>query len=158
MMLMYLIGFVAAIFSAWLSKMFVKAKQRDFFIMELPVYRLPRWKNIFFVIFDKVKIFLFDAGKIIIAISIVLWFLSSRGPGKEYAEIEKLYEAKAELPETTQDELNQLQAQKLIQFVLSCFIGYSSILCFWIYQFSGVGDDAYVSYRICCSHIFCMVI
>lgn len=113
MMLMYLIGFVAAIFSAWLFKMFVKAKQRDFFIMELPVYRLPRWKNIFFVIFDKVKIFLFDAGKIIIAISIVLWFLSSRGPGKEYAEIEKLYEAKAELPETTQDELNQLQAQKL---------------------------------------------
>jgi len=113
MMLMYLIGFVAAIFSAWLFKMFVKAKQRDFFIMELPVYRLPRWKNIFFVIFDKVKIFLFDAGKIIIAISIILWFLSSRGPGKEYAETEKLYEAKAELPATTQDELNQLQAQKL---------------------------------------------
>jgi ferrous iron transport protein B len=113
MMLMYLIGFVAAIFSAWLMKIFVKARERDFFIMELPVYRLPRWKNIFFIIIEKVKIFLFDAGKIIIAISIVLWFLSSRGPGSSYTQLEKQYEQLLTQPHASEAEINHLQALKL---------------------------------------------
>lgn len=84
MMSLYLIGFLAALGSAALLKYFVKARERAYFIMEIPVYRAPRWKNIGYTIVEKVKIFLFDAGKIIIAISIILWYLSSRGPGEEY--------------------------------------------------------------------------
>lgn len=113
MMAMYLIGFFAAIGSAVLMKFFVKARERDFFIMELPVYRVPRWKNIGITIVDKVKIFLFDAGKVIIAISIVLWFLSSRGPGEHFAKLETEYETLAANPDSDLTKLNQLQAEKL---------------------------------------------
>ncbi len=88
MMSLYLIGFIAAIASAALFKNFVKAKEKAYFIMEIPVYRMPRWSNVLYSIVEKVRIFLFDAGKIIIAISIILWFLSSRGPGEKYAELE----------------------------------------------------------------------
>lgn len=84
MMSLYLIGFFAAIGSAFLMKWFVKMRDRDYFIMELPLYRVPRWSNVGITIIDKVKIFLFDAGKVIIAISIILWFLSSRGPGEKF--------------------------------------------------------------------------
>ena len=113
MMAMYLIGFFAAIGSAMLMKWFVKVRERDFFIMELPVYRMPRWKNILITIVDKVKIFLFDAGKVIIAISIILWFLSSRGPGNEFENLEKQYQSTIESPQPDLTKLHQLQAQKL---------------------------------------------
>ncbi|MBL7924279.1 MAG: ferrous iron transport protein B [Bacteroidia bacterium] len=89
MMSLYLIGFLAAIASAALFKNFVKVKEKAYFIMEIPVYRMPRWNNVLYAIAEKVRIFLFDAGKIIVAISIVLWFLSSRGPGDHYAQLEK---------------------------------------------------------------------
>jgi ferrous iron transport protein B len=52
--------------------------------MELPVYRKPQWQTVAMLVFDKVKVFLFDAGKIILAISIVLWFLTSHGPGDDF--------------------------------------------------------------------------
>lgn len=89
MMSLYLIGFLAALASAALFKNFIKQKEKAYFIMEIPVYRMPRWKNIIYSIVEKVRIFLFDAGKIIIAISIVLWFLSSRGPGNTFDTLEK---------------------------------------------------------------------
>ena len=91
LMFLYLIGFFAAIGSAFAMKYMVKSKERSFFIMELPPYRSPRWKNVGLSIIDRVKVFLFDAGKIIIAISIVLWFLASHGPGNKFEEIEKKY-------------------------------------------------------------------
>lgn len=64
-------------------------------------------------IVDKVKIFLFNAGKVIIAISIVLWFLSSRGPGENFAKLETEYEKLAANPNSDLTKLNQLQAEKL---------------------------------------------
>ncbi len=113
MMALYLIGFFAAIGSAFLMKWFVKARERSYFIMEIPVYRMPRWKNIIYVIVDKVKIFLFDAGKVIIAISIILWFLSSRGPGDKFNNIEaQIKTISAQQPENT-DAIYHLEALKL---------------------------------------------
>ena len=73
MMSLYLIGFLAALASAALVKHFVKTREKAYFIMEIPVHRMPRWTNILYAIVEKVRIFLFDAGKIIIAISIILW-------------------------------------------------------------------------------------
>ncbi len=110
---LYLIGFLAAIGSAFLMKWFVKARERAYFIMEIPVYRMPRWKNIIYAIIDKVKIFLFDAGKVIIAISIILWFLSSRGPGEKFDAIEKEIATLKEHPSTDNAVLYNLEAQKL---------------------------------------------
>lgn len=92
LMALYLIGFIAAIGAAWILKWILKAKEKSYFIMELPVYRTPQWRTVGYTIYDKVKMFLFDAGKIIVAISIILWFLSAHAPGNKFAEIEKKYE------------------------------------------------------------------
>jgi ferrous iron transport protein B len=89
---LYLIGFIAAIMAALVMKWILKAREKSYFIMELPVYRTPQWRNVGITIFDKVKIFLWDAGKIIVAISVILWFLSSHAPGNRLAEIDKKYE------------------------------------------------------------------
>ena len=91
LMSLYLIGFVAAIGSAWFLKTIIKVKERSFFMMELPLYRVPRWSTIGLHIVEKVKIFLFDAGKVIIAISIILWVLASFGPGDRFQMIENKY-------------------------------------------------------------------
>ncbi|GAB3828178.1 ferrous iron transport protein B [Hymenobacter jeollabukensis] len=77
---LYLLGFVSAVLSAWALKVLLKAKERSFFIMEFPVYRWPRWKNVGLTIVEKVKAFVFQAGKVIVAISVLLWVLASYGP------------------------------------------------------------------------------
>ncbi len=89
--LLYLIGFGAALLTAFILKYLLKTKERSYFVMEMPSYQIPRWQNVFFVMYDKVKVFLFEAGKIIIAISIVLWFLSSFAPGNIHQEVERNY-------------------------------------------------------------------
>lgn len=92
MMGLYLIGFLAAIGTSLVMKYLVKSDERSHFIMELPIYRQPRWKNVFITIYNKVRLFLVEAGKIIIAVSVILWVLSSYGPGEKMAAIEKKYE------------------------------------------------------------------
>jgi len=89
---LYLVGFIAAIMAALVMKWILKAREKSYFIMELPVYRTPQWRNVGITIYEKVKIFLWDAGKIIVAISVILWFLSSHAPGNRLAEIDKKYE------------------------------------------------------------------
>jgi len=91
LMALYLIGFIAAILAALVMKWILKAKEKSYFIMELPVYRTPQWRNVGLTIYEKVQVFLWDAGKIIVAISVILWFLSSHAPGNKFAEIEKKY-------------------------------------------------------------------
>ncbi|OKL41132.1 ferrous iron transport protein B [Pontibacter flavimaris] len=95
---LYLIGFLAAIFSALLLKVILKARERSYFIMEFPTYKMPRWKNVGLTIVEKVKAFVFEAGKVIVAVSIILWVLASYGPGDSFerAEQQALTEARAE--------------------------------------------------------------
>ncbi len=91
LMAMYLIGFLAAIFVALIMKYIIKAKERSFFLMELPVYRRPRWSNVGITIYNKSKTFVLEAGKVILAVSIVLWVLASYGPSKDFEAIETKY-------------------------------------------------------------------
>jgi ferrous iron transport protein B len=112
MMSLYLVGFLAALATAALMRWFVKARDKAYSIMEIPVYRMPRWSNVGYSILEKVRIFLFDAGKVIIAISIVLWFLSSRGPGQEYKKINEQIETLEERGVSGQQIYN-LGAQRL---------------------------------------------
>ncbi|HMT29485.1 MAG TPA: nucleoside recognition domain-containing protein, partial [Bacteroidia bacterium] len=110
LMALYLIGFLAAIGSALLMKFIIKAREKSYFIMEIPLYRMPRWKNIGITIIEKVKIFVFDAGKIIVAISVVLWVLSSYGPGKEFKQADE----QLRIVGSTNPEMAQhLSAEKL---------------------------------------------
>ena len=78
---MYLLGFVTAILSAWVMNLLIKVKERSYLIMELPTYRIPKWSNVGFTILEKTKAFVLEAGKIIMAISVILWVLASYGPG-----------------------------------------------------------------------------
>jgi len=88
---MYLISIVAAMVVAFVMKFIIKAKEKSYFIMELPVYRMPRWKNVLYTMYEKSKTFVMEAGKVIIAISIVLWVLASYGPSDKFTAIEKKY-------------------------------------------------------------------
>jgi ferrous iron transport protein B len=88
LMAMYVLGFVAAILSAFLMKLIVKSKQMSFLIMEMPVYRRPRWKNVGITVVEKSKTFVFEAGKIILAVSIILWVMASYGPGNAMQDAE----------------------------------------------------------------------
>ncbi|MGL1887555.1 MAG: ferrous iron transport protein B [Reichenbachiella sp.] len=81
LMLLYLLGFLGAIFSAYALQKILKVKERSYFIMELPVYRWPKWKNVWITIYSKSRTFAFEAGKVILAISVILWVMASYGPG-----------------------------------------------------------------------------
>ncbi len=82
---MYFLGFAAAIGSAWIMKMVIRVKERSYLIMELPSYRIPKWSNVGYTIVEKTKAFVFEAGRVILAISIILWVLASYGPGDNMA-------------------------------------------------------------------------
>lgn len=92
MMGLYLLGLVMALAVAYVMKWFIKLEEKSFFILELPIYRSPRWKNIFITMFQKAKIFVVDAGKVIMVISLLLWALSSYGPGEKRNQIRSAYE------------------------------------------------------------------
>ena len=90
---LYLLGFFSALISGWLMKLILKSKERSYFVMELPTYKKPRWSQVFYTVYEKVKTFVFEAGKVILAISIVLWVLSSYGPGDEFSNAETIVAA-----------------------------------------------------------------
>jgi ferrous iron transport protein B len=79
LMALYLLGFTAAICSAILLNNILKVKSKSFFIIEMPNYKVPSIKNVFYEVVEKTKAFILGAGKIILALSIVLWFLASNG-------------------------------------------------------------------------------
>ncbi|MDA9563112.1 ferrous iron transport protein B [Flavobacteriales bacterium] len=85
---LYFMGILVTILASLVFNRFVQTEEKSSFIMDMPVYRMPRWNNIGLTILEKVKVFLLDAGKIIVGISIILWVLSSYGPSDKYAELD----------------------------------------------------------------------
>jgi ferrous iron transport protein B len=96
LMLLYLIGFGAAIAAAWLLNKVLKIPNRSFFVVEMPNYKWPLWKNVFFTVVEKTRSFVYGAGKIILAISIVLWFLGSNGFSEEFKNAEQIVTERVE--------------------------------------------------------------
>ena len=90
LMLLYLIGFGMALFSAYILNKILKIKSKTYFVVEMPNYKLPLFKNVFINVVEKTKAFVFGAGKIILAISIILWFLASNGPGENFKNAESI--------------------------------------------------------------------
>lgn len=90
LMLLYLIGFAAAILSALILNRILNIKSRSFFVVEMPNYKLPLLKNVGYTVLEKTKSFVFGAGKIILAISIILWFLGSNGFSDEFKNAESI--------------------------------------------------------------------
>lgn len=116
MMCLYLLGTVVALLVSYILKWVIRIKEKSFFILELPVYRVPRWKNVFATMVAKSKIFVVDAGKIIIMISLLLWFLSSYGPTEKMHAVDQKYAVlarQATTPELQQHVEKQYGSEKL---------------------------------------------
>lgn len=90
LMFLYLLGFGTAILSAYVLNKILKIKNKTYFVVEMPSYKTPLFKNVFINVVEKTKAFVLGAGKIILAISVVLWFLASYGPGKNFNEAEAI--------------------------------------------------------------------
>lgn len=80
---MYFLGFVTALISAFILKYFIKNKGKTFLVMDLPAYKMPLWTYDFKLVLGKVWEFITGAGKIILAVSVILWVLSYFGPKDE---------------------------------------------------------------------------
>jgi ferrous iron transport protein B len=114
MMGLYLLGIVMALLASMVLKWFIKIKEKSYFILELPVYRAPRWKNVGVTMVQKAQIFVRDAGKVIMVISILLWFLSSYGPNSQMSKVEKNYQEQLTLHPNQKTEIDRnYHTQKL---------------------------------------------
>ncbi len=114
LMALYLLGFAAAMLSALVMKYIIQVKERSYLLMELPAYRWPKWSNVGYTIIEKTKAFVFEAGKVIIAISVVLWVLASYGPGDKIKKArENILEESANLRLTEQGLEDRIAAYKL---------------------------------------------
>lgn len=114
MMGLYLLGLIVALLVSYVAKFFIKINEKSFFILELPTYRSPRLKNMIQAMVNKAKIFVTDAGKIIMVISLILWGLSSFGPKKRMAEVTGRYEMLISQQPDKKDSLEaEWSAQKL---------------------------------------------
>ena len=107
LMLLYLIGFAAAVGSAYILNKVMNVKSRTFFVIEMPNYKLPLLKNVFITVVEKTKAFVFGAGKIILAISIVLWFLASYGVGEDFENAAEIVAEQYASDHLTDEELTQ---------------------------------------------------
>ncbi|MBY0480693.1 MAG: ferrous iron transport protein B [Chitinophagaceae bacterium] len=114
MMGLYLLGVVMALIVSYVLKWVVKIQEKSFFILELPIYRSPRWTNVGITMIEKAKIFVIDAGKIIMIISMLLWFLSSYGPGNRIENVKAKYAVLIQQnPAAKQILTKQLSSEKL---------------------------------------------
>jgi ferrous iron transport protein B len=114
MMGLYLLGLVMALIVSYVAKWFIRIKEKSFFILELPTYRSPRWGNVLPAMISKARIFVFDAGKVIMIISLVLWALCSFGPGNKMQKIAQQYELLKSQPGANVQQLGkEFQTAKL---------------------------------------------
>lgn len=123
MMGLYLLGLVMALVVSYIAKFFIKIQEKSFFILELPIYRAPRWKNAAITMVEKARIFVFDAGKVIMLISLLLWFLSSYGPGDKMEKVESKYAAMIADAPAQADSLNKVQSAEQLKYSYAGILG-----------------------------------
>ena len=120
---LYLLGFFMALAVSKVMDLIIKAKDRSFFLMELPVYRAPRWKNVGITMIEKGKIFIRDVGKVIIVLSLILWVLAAFGPPKQMHAVEEKYAALIAADTAHADSLQHLQATEKLEHSFAGIMG-----------------------------------
>lgn len=115
MMGLYLLGLVMALIVSYVAKWFIKINEKSFFILELPTYRSPRWSNVLPTMISKARIFVLEAGKVIMIISLVLWALSSFGPGDSMHKVTQQYEEQKKQPGANKNELRIAYQTNLLE-------------------------------------------
>ena len=122
LMLLYLLGFVTAVVSGWLASKMLKIEFKSYFVVEMPDYKMPIFKNVFYTVIEKTKSFVFGAGKIILAISIILWVLASYGPTDDFDNAESIVTASLDMTGLSQEQINtEISSYKL----KNSYIGYA---------------------------------
>jgi ferrous iron transport protein B len=117
---LYLLGVVTALVVAYVGRWFINIREKSYFILELPVYRSPRWKNIAYTMVQKAKIFVFEAGKVIMVISLILWALSTYGPKSKMNSVHAKYET---LAGQNPSQAGELAKQKNTELLENSFAG-----------------------------------
>lgn len=120
---LYVLSMVSAILVAWVMKLLIRSRDKGYFIMELPIYRMPRWSNVGLTIYEKVKAFVFEAGKVIVAISIVLWVLASYGPSSSQKAIDEKYNAPQFSQQYSRDDFEALKASEKLENSYAGLVG-----------------------------------
>jgi ferrous iron transport protein B len=121
LMSLYALGFLTAVFAAFILNKILKIKSKSYFVIEMPSYKMPLLKNVGLTVLEKTKTFVFEAGKIILAISIILWFLASYGPGEQFNNAEAIVTEAH--PNLLEDELNDLVAEHKLEHSYIGIIG-----------------------------------
>lgn len=121
---MYLVGFIAAMLAALVMKKVVGKKTKTYFIMELPIYRMPKWSHVVLSLIDKSKAFIVNAGQIIIAVSVILWVLSSYGPPGRFSIIEKKYQDQTLLHQYSPSHILSLEKSEKLENSYAGILGH----------------------------------
>lgn len=112
---LYALGTISALVVALVLKWVIKTKEKGFLMLEMPSYKAPRWGNVGLTVLEKVKIFVWDAGRVILAISIILWALATYGPGDKLENAEKMARKQAVEQELSESESSQLIASMRLE-------------------------------------------
>jgi len=120
---LYMLGFIMAIMMSLIFELIIDMKEKSFFILEMPTYRAPRWGNILTTMVDKAKIFVWDAGKVIMVISLILWGLSSYGPSEDRKTItHRYYQLKVSNPQLI-DSIDVQYKSELLEHSFAGILG-----------------------------------
>ena len=111
---LYILGFLMAIISSSILKSIIKRDSKSYLVLEMPEYKLPLFKNIFLTVYTKTNSFIVEAGKIIFAISILLWIMESTGRGNNFKNADQIVKNQYENIEISDQELDiNIEAFKL---------------------------------------------
>jgi ferrous iron transport protein B len=122
---LYLLGFVGALLVSKIMSIIIKVRDKSYFLMELPVYRAPRWKNVGITMVEKARIFVSDAGKVILVISMLLWALSSYGPSGKMQAIDARFEQQIAAAPQFKDSLQREQATEKLEASFAGHLGHA---------------------------------
>jgi ferrous iron transport protein B len=120
---LYIMSTAMALLMSYFFKWFIRLQEKSFFILELPTYRAPRWKNIFVTMVEKARIFVLDAGKIIMLISLVLWVLSSYGPKDKMAAATARHEQRLQQNAAPESVLERQYKTELLESSYAGILG-----------------------------------
>lgn len=122
---LYLLGFFMALLVAKVMNYIIKNKERTFFLMELPVYRAPRWSNVGITMIEKAKIFVRDAGKVIMVISLLLWALASYGPPSKMKQVNDKYAAMQQNSSLSRTDIEHIHATDKLENSFAGMMGHA---------------------------------
>ena len=112
---LYALGLVSALVIAFILKRIIRTKEKGFLVLEMPDFKSPRWQNVWITVFEKVRIFVWDAGKVILAISVILWALASFGPGDSIEKAEQESSVQIAKKSWSEEEKNQFVASAKLE-------------------------------------------